>query len=246
LSRTERLHHRRGGNTEAALDAVRHSPFDIAFLDLRLGTADGLQVLTTLLAEQPDLSVVIITAYATIETAVEAMKRGAVDYLPKPFTPPQIRHIVERLMSRRAVEYRLADLEGQLEHAVPDIDLETRSPSMRAALETLRRAAPSDAAILLRGESGTGKGALARVVHALSPRCERPLVVVSCPTLSEELLTSELFGHEKGAFTGATRNQPGKIEAAEGGTLFLDETVDLSRTAGEAAPTSGERVRTHR
>jgi NtrC-family two-component system response regulator AlgB len=213
---------------DAALDALRRSPFDVAFLDLRLGADDGLQVLTALLAEQSDLAVVIITAYATVETAVEAMKRGAVDYLQKPFTPPQIRHIVERIMGRRAIEYRLVDLEDQLEHAVPDIDLETQSPAMRATLETLRRAAGSDAAILLRGESGTGKGALARVVHALSPRRERPLVVVSCPTLSEELLTSELFGHAQGAFTGAVRDQAGKIEAAQGGTLFLDEIGEIS------------------
>jgi NtrC-family two-component system response regulator AlgB len=216
------------GSADAALDAVRRNPYDIAFLDLRLGSADGLHVLTELLAEQPDLSVVIITAYATIETAVEAMKRGATDYLPKPFTPPEIRHVVERIMSRRTIEHRLADLEGQLRHAVPDIDLETRSPAMRAALETLRRAAPSDAAVLLRGESGTGKSVLARAVHALSPRRDHPFVVVSCPTLSEELLTSELFGHAQGAFTGATRDQPGRVEAAQGGTLFLDEIAEIS------------------
>lgn len=216
------------GTAEAAIEALRRNAYDVAFLDLRLGASDGLQVLTALLAEQPDLSVVIITAYATIETAVEAMKRGASDYLPKPFTPPQIRHVVERIMSRRAIEYRLVDLEGQLRHAAPDIDLETRSPVMRNVLETLRRAAPADAAILLRGESGTGKSVLARAVHVLSPRQNHPFVVVSCPTLSEELLTSELFGHAQGAFTGATRDQPGKVEAAQGGTLFLDEIAEIS------------------
>jgi len=216
------------GSADGAINAVHRNPYDIAFLDLRLGTADGLQVLTALLAEQPDLSVVIITAYATIETAVEAMKRGATDYLPKPFAPPEIRHLVERIMARRTIEYRLADLEGQLRHAVPEIDLETASPAMRAALETLRRAAASEAAILLRGESGTGKSVLARAVHALSPRSGHPFVVVSCPTLSPELLTSELFGHAQGAFTGASRDQPGKVEAAQDGTIFLDEIAEIS------------------
>jgi NtrC-family two-component system response regulator AlgB len=218
------------GTAEAAIEAVRRASYDITFLDLRLGTADGLQVLTALLGEQPDLSVVIITAYATIETAVEAMKRGAADYVPKPFTPSEIRHVVERIMGRRAIEHRLADLEGQLAHAVPDIDLETQSTVMRSVLETLRRAAPTDVAILLRGESGSGKGVLARVVHALSPRRDRPFVVVSCPTLSEELLASELFGHAQGAFTGAVRDQPGKVEAAQGGTLFLDEIGEIPPT----------------
>jgi NtrC-family two-component system response regulator AlgB len=217
-------------SADAALEAARRNPLDIAFLDLRLGTDDGLQVLTGLLSEQPDLSVVIITAYATIETAVEAMKRGAADYLPKPFTPAQIRQLVEKIMARRAIEHRVADLEGQLAHAVPGIDLETSSPAMRNVLDTLRRAAPTDVAILLRGESGTGKGVLARFVHALSPRHERPLIAVSCPTLSEDLLASELFGHVQGAFTGAVRDQPGKVEAAQGGTLFLDEIGEISPT----------------
>jgi NtrC-family two-component system response regulator AlgB len=216
------------GSAEGALDAVRRNSFDVAFLDLRLGTADGLDVLNALLREQPDLAVVIITAYATIETAVEAIKRGAVDYLPKPFTPQQIRLVVEQTLSRRAIERHVADLEQQLATAVPEADLTTTSPTMRAVLETLRRAANSDAPILLRGESGTGKTVLARAVHAQSPRRNAPLVIVSCPTLPEELLTSELFGHAQGSFTGALRDQPGKVEAAQGGTLFLDEIAEIS------------------
>ena len=213
---------------EAALEALRHQPFELAFLDLRLGTVNGLDVLPRLLAESPQLSVVVVTAYATIETAVDAIKRGASDYLPKPFTPAQIRHVVEQVAEQRATALRLADLEQQLLDAVPEADLATESPKMRAVLDTIARAASADVAVLLRGENGTGKGVLARALHAQSRRRERPFVVVNCPTLSEELLASELFGHAKGAFTGAIRDQAGRVEAAEGGTLFLDEIGEIS------------------
>jgi len=216
------------GTSEAALEALRHQPFELAFLDLRLGTVSGLEVLPKLLAENPHLSVVVVTAYATIETAVEAIKRGATDYLPKPFTPAQIRHVVEQVSDRRASALRVADLEQQLLDAAPEADLTTESPRMRAVLETLTRAASADVAVLLRGENGTGKGVLARALHAQSARREHPFVVVNCPTLSDELLASELFGHAKGAFTGAIRDQPGRVEAAQGGTLFLDEIGEIS------------------
>jgi NtrC-family two-component system response regulator AlgB len=212
----------------AALDALERDSFDIAFLDLRLGDADGLDLLPRLLAARADLAVVVITAYATFDTAVEAIKRGAVDYLPKPFTPVQIRHVIEQVARRREIEHRLADLEGQLADEVPEADLATESPKMRALLDVIARAAASDAPILLRGESGTGKGVLARAIHAQSMRAQRPFVTVNCPTLSEELLASELFGHAKGAFTGAVRDQEGRVEAAEGGTIFLDEVGEIS------------------
>ncbi|HVO27604.1 MAG TPA: sigma-54 dependent transcriptional regulator [Candidatus Margulisiibacteriota bacterium] len=213
---------------EAALDALRHQPFDLAFLDLRLGTVSGLDVLPKLLAESPQLSVVVVTAYATIETAVVAIKRGATDYLPKPFTPAQIRHVVEQVSERRSAALRVADLEQQLLDAAPEADLTTESPRMRAVRETLTRAASADVAVLLRGENGTGKGVLARALHVQSPRRDHPFVVVNCPTLSDELLASELFGHAKGSFTGAIRDQPGRVEAAQGGTLFLDEIGEIS------------------
>jgi len=200
---------REAATAEAALEALRFEPFDLAFLDLRLGQANGMDLLTRLLAERPGLDVVIITAYATFETAVEAVKRGARDYLPKPFTPAQIRHVVDRAMNRRAVESRVLDLQSRLEEAVPDTDLETASPRMQAALEVLSKAAVHEVSLLLRGESGTGKGVLARALHALSPRRDRPFVVVNCPTLSEELLASELFGHARGAFTGRCAIRPG-------------------------------------
>ena len=215
-------------SAETALSAVSQHPYDLAFLDLRLGKADGLELLPKLLSLDPGLLVIVITAYATIDTAVAAIKRGAADYLPKPFTPAQIRHVVDNCVQQRALRRRVVDLEGQLHEAVPEIDLESDSPKIRSVLEMARRAASSDVPVLLRGESGTGKTVLARMIHSLSPRNQQPFVVVNCPTLSEELLASELFGHIKGAFTGAVRDQPGRVEAAEGGTLFLDEIGEIS------------------
>jgi NtrC-family two-component system response regulator AlgB len=213
---------------EAGLAALRGSAFDLAFLDLRLATVNGLDVIPRLLAEAPGLIIVVITAYATFDTAVEAIKRGARDYLPKPFSPAQIRHVVEQIRERQALTRRVSELEAQWQESVPEVDLHTASPSMRAVLEMALRAAQSDATVLLRGENGTGKGVLARLLHAQSPRASGPFVVVNCPTLSEELLASELFGHAKGAFTGAVRDQAGRVEAAQGGTIFLDEIGEMS------------------
>ncbi|HUY32684.1 MAG TPA: sigma-54 dependent transcriptional regulator [Pirellulales bacterium] len=213
---------------EAALAAMSQRSFDLAFLDMRLGHESGIDLLPGLLAECPNLAVVMITAYATVASAVEALRRGAADYLQKPYTPEQIRHVVAKVAERRAAEWRLAGLGQELRDAVPEIDLDSRSARMQSALETVARAAVSEAAVLLRGENGTGKGVLARFLHAQSPRRDRNLVVVHCPTLSEELLTSELFGHAQGAFTGAVRDQGGRVESAEGGTLFLDEVAEIA------------------
>ena len=215
-------------SAEAAMAAITQRSFDLAFLDLRLGQSSGMDLLPRLLAESPQLAVVVVTAYATFDTAVEAIRRGAVDYLQKPFTPEQIRHLVAKLSDNRAAAWRLADLGQQLREATPEADLGSQSPKMRAAMEIIGRAAATDVAVLLRGENGTGKGVLARLLHAQSARKRYPFVVVNCPTLSEELLTSELFGHAKGAFTGAVADQPGRVEAAEGGTLFLDEVAEIS------------------
>jgi two-component system, NtrC family, response regulator AlgB len=171
---------------------------------------------------------VVMTAYATIESAVEAIKRGATEYLPKPFTPAQIRHVIDQSIKQRDLKNRLVELEGRLREASPEIDLESQAPKLRSVLAIASKASTSDAPVLLRGESGTGKSVLARSIHSMSHRRERPFVVVNCPTLSEELLASELFGHAKGAFTGAVRDQAGRVEAAEGGTLFLDEIGEIS------------------
>lgn len=214
-------------SAEAARDAVAHEPFDLAFLDLRLGGVSGIDLMPDLLEQQPDLKVVVITAYASVETAVEAMKQGASDYLPKPFKPAQVRVAAERAAEQRALERKVEVLEDQVADRPSEVSLESESPAMTPVLDTARRAADSDATMLLRGEHGTGKGVLARAIHAWSPRSDQPFVTVHCPSLSGELLESELFGHAKGAFTGATSTNPGRIAQAEGGTLLLDEVGDL-------------------
>ena len=174
-----------------ALDALNQQAYDLAFLDVRLGDASGLDLIPKLIADCPNLLVVVITAYATIDNAVEAIKRGAADYLAKPFTPAQIRHVVDQCMRQRDLKRQVTDLEGRLREAAPETDLESDSPKLRAVFEVARKAATSDAPVLLRGESGTGKSVLARWIHSLSPRSRQPFVVVNCPTLSEELLTTQ-------------------------------------------------------
>jgi NtrC-family two-component system response regulator AlgB len=211
-----------------ALATLERQAFDLAFLDLRLKETSGLDLLPKLLALRPQLPIVMITAYATISTAVEAIKRGARDYLPKPFTPAQIRRLVNGLAERLNLSRRVEELQAHLREAVPEVILETESPKMRATLDLAARAASSGATVLLLGENGTGKGVLARWLHARSPRADGPFVTVSCPTLTEELLAGELFGHVKGAFTGALRDREGRLEAAHGGTLFLDEISEIS------------------
>jgi NtrC-family two-component system response regulator AlgB len=215
------------GSGNQALELAGNSFFELAFLDLRLGREQGLDMLPALLRLAPGLDVVIVTAYATIETAVEAMRRGAFDYLPKPFTPDQLRVVLDRSTRLRRLQSHAAELEDQVRAVVPEADLQTVEPAMQEALDVAFKAAATETTILLRGESGTGKGVLARAIHARSPRAAGPFITVHGPSLSGELLESELFGHVKGAFTGAVRDTPGKVAAAAGGTLFLDEVGDL-------------------
>jgi NtrC-family two-component system response regulator AlgB len=210
-----------------ALALLGERPFDLAFLDQRLGREQGLDLLPRLLREAPQLGVVVITAYASVGTAVEAMRRGAFDYLPKPFTPDQLRAVLQRWAQVSGLRRKVAALEEDVRAAAPEEELATQEPIMRQALELAFKAAASEATLLLRGESGTGKGVLARAIHQRSPRSSGPFVTVHCPSLSAELLESELFGHARGAFTGAVSETRGKVAAAAGGTLFLDEVGDL-------------------
>jgi NtrC-family two-component system response regulator AlgB len=215
------------GDTSQALELLGRHLFDVAFLDLRLGQEQGLDVLPNLLGLAPGLDIIMITAYATIETAVEAMRRGAFDYLPKPFTPAQLRLVLDRVARLRRLQSHAADLEEQIRSVVPEAELKTEEPAFQQALEVAFKVAPSEASVLLRGESGTGKGVLARAIHAHSPRSAAPFVTVHCPSLSAELLESDLFGHVRGAFTGAVKDTLGRVALAEGGTLFLDEIGEL-------------------
>ncbi len=214
-------------NARDALSAAARHFFDAALVDLRLGTDSGLELIPRLSAACPWMKIAVITAYASIDTAVEAMRRGAFDYLPKPFTSDQVNLLMLKVAEVRNLEKKVEALQEALEKSSPEADFTSLSPAMQRVLELARRVAGSDATLLIRGESGTGKTVLARTIHTWGPRAARPFGVVSCPSLSPELLESELFGHVKGAFTGAVRDNPGRLAACNGGTLFLDEIGDL-------------------
>lgn len=214
-------------NFQDALAEASRRSFELAFLDLRLGTDDGLDLIPALLTSTPWLKIIVITAYASIDTAVEAIRSGATDYIPKPFTPTQVKLTVKKVFEMRMLEQRVMALQEDLGRSNPEVDFSSTNPVMQRAVSLARQVASSDAIVILRGESGTGKTVLARAIHSWSNRANKPLGIVSCPSFSLELLESELFGHIKGAFTGAIRDNPGRIAACEGGTLVLDEIGDL-------------------
>jgi NtrC-family two-component system response regulator AlgB len=216
---------------KAALEALDRGHFDVVFLDLWLGPEAGMDLLPEMLQRQHDLGVVVVTAYASIESAVDAVKRGAVDYIPKPFTPDQIRLTANRVLEAQRLRRRVTELEETLDETGDPSVFESHSHVFRQFLQTAARAAASDAVVLLRGESGSGKNLLARWLRANSPRAEAPFATVNCPALSGDLMTSALFGHRKGSFTGAIADVPGKVQEAEGGTLFLDEVGELTADA---------------
>jgi NtrC-family two-component system response regulator AlgB len=214
-------------NARDAVDEASRQRFDLAFADLRLGSESGLDLIPELRAQSPWMPVVIITAHGSIDSAVETMKRGAADYLTKPFTPAQVRLVTERVSQLRALEQKLANLQSCADQAEHLAAMETQNTTMQRIIALARQVAASDTTLLLRGESGTGKGVLAKAIHSWSNRADGPFSTVSCPSLSSQLLESELFGHAKGAFTGAVRDNPGRIANCDGGTLFLDEIGDL-------------------
>ncbi|MCA9737866.1 MAG: sigma-54-dependent Fis family transcriptional regulator, partial [Gemmatimonadetes bacterium] len=203
--------------------AVARKRFDLVLLDLRLNEHSGLDLIPELLDADPSLTIVLMTAHGSVESAVEAMRRGAFDYINKPISPSELQILVRRVAERRRLKQRLQVLEETARDTTPAPVLDSTHPGMARAIATARDVADTDATILITGESGTGKGVLARAIHEWSRRAARPFAPVNCPSLSAELLRSELFGHVKGSFTGATDTKVGKIEFAHGGTLFLDE-----------------------
>jgi two-component system, NtrC family, response regulator AlgB len=214
-------------NASRAVKAAEEEDFDAVFLDVKLGAESGLDVLEKLMRLRPAPAVILFTAYANVATAVEAMRRGAFDFIPKPFTPDQIRSVLEKVSRAHAMERRLRALENDLEAGSPPVDLESAEPAMQRALQMAFRAAETPANLLVLGPSGTGKSVLARQIHKRSARKDGAFVTVNCPSLSRELLESELFGHARGSFTGAVAETSGKVAAADGGTLFLDEIGEM-------------------
>jgi NtrC-family two-component system response regulator AlgB len=214
-------------NFDDAVNEIKQNVFDVAFLDLRLGTKNGLELIPYLQFHSPKAKIVIITAYASIDSAIEAIRKGATDYIPKPFTPAQIKMIISKINEIGDMQRQIEYLKSSLTASVPEIDFSTKSAAMQKVIAVAREAAIASANILLKGESGTGKTVLAKAIHDWSPRSGKPFLSVSCPSLSAELLESELFGHAKGSFTGALKDYPGRISLAQEGTLFLDEIGDL-------------------
>ena len=214
-------------NSALGLRRLREDKFDLVILDLMLGDENGLDILTAIKKQNPAQPVVMFTAQATIATAVEATRRGAVDFIEKPFHLERLRHVLALSQKTRHLETRIAELETEVKSQNIEPQFQSQDASVQAVLELLFRAAESAASILILGPSGTGKSVAARAVHAASHLREKPFVTVSCPSLSKELLESDLFGHVKGAFTGAIKDHWGKVKAAEGGTLFLDEIGEL-------------------
>ncbi len=214
-------------NSLEGLRAAEASPPDAVLLDIRMPELSGEEVFARIHAAYPAVPVIFLTAYGSVEGAVLAMRNGAFDYLRKPFRREDLLLAVQRALAHREAKREAEDLKGRLE-ALGEADaLESRSPRMAAEMEKARQAAASDATVLITGESGTGKEVLARWIHGRSPRRAGPFVPIDCTALPSSLVESELFGHEKGAFTGAVAPKRGLIESAGGGTLFLDEIGDL-------------------
>jgi two-component system nitrogen regulation response regulator GlnG len=215
----------RDGDT--ALRAFAEAPFDLVFLDVRMPGTDGLTVLAKLREVQPDAHVIVMTAHGTMETAIQAMQRGAYDYLAKPFDLDEVLLLAERALTAGRLTQEVARLKTGLQEVWEFGALIGRHPRMQEVYKTIGRIAASDVTVLLRGESGTGKELVARAIHHYSRRAGRPFVAVSSAAIPGTLLESELFGHERGAFTDAKERKLGKLELAHGGTLFLDEIGDM-------------------
>ncbi len=210
-----------------ALLKLPNQRWDLALLDIKMPGMDGLELHRNIREVDPEIIVIIMTGYASVETAVQALKDGAYDYIAKPFDPDDLAHLVRKALEHRRIKEENVRLREHLGE-VQAVELVGQSTPMQSVIELIRTVAPTDTSVLIHGESGTGKELAARAIHKLSPRRFMPMVTIHCGGLTETLLESELFGHERGAFTGAQYRKKGKFEVAEGGTVFLDEIADIS------------------
>ena len=213
---------------EEALGLAERRQFDVALLDMVMPGLSGIELLSRLKSANPECEVVMLTGQGTVETAVQAMKLGAYDYLTKPFPLAELELLIQKAYERHQLSKENKQLRAVLQRREPRTEMVGQSPAMQELQRVIQRAGPTEKAILIQGESGTGKELVARLLHQLSPRATKPLVVINCAALPETLLESELFGHEKGAFTGAVSSKPGLFEVADGGTLFIDEIGELA------------------
>jgi len=215
-------------NASDALTRLAEARWDAALVDIKMRGTDGIELQKRMHEVDPNLTVIIMTGYASVETAVAALKNGAYDYVTKPLDPDEIAHLVKKALAHRRTEEENVRLRETVAEVARPEDIVGESTAMRKVFDAIETVGPTDATVLVTGESGTGKELVARAVHHASPRRFHPLVVIHCGALTETLLESELFGHEKGAFTGAQYRKKGKFEIAEGGTVFLDEIGDIS------------------
>jgi DNA-binding NtrC family response regulator len=216
------------GTPEKALEHAAEKHFDVALVDLVMPGMSGLELLEKLKESDPDSEVVVLTGYGSIDTAVDAMKRGAYHYVTKPCPLAELEVLLAKAYERSTLGKENRQLRAALQRAEPEWEMVGESAAMRAVKRLVERAAPTESSVLVQGESGTGKELVARALHQRSQRWEKPLVVINCAALQETLLESELFGHERGAFTGATVSKAGLFDVADGGTLFIDEIGEMS------------------
>src|SRR5689334_10511692 len=225
---SEGYHARPVGSGREALDALQAGDWEIALVDIKMPGMDGMELQVRLKEADPDLTVIVMTGYASVETAVQALKRGAYDYITKPVDPDELSHLVHNALEHRRAHREVTRLRESMQEIFPTSELIGKSPAMKRVFEAIEMVAPTDATVLITGESGTGKEVVARAIHSAGPRRYMPMVAIHCGALTETLLESELFGHERGAFTGAQYRKKGKFEVADGGTVFLDEISDIS------------------
>jgi len=212
---------------EEAIEAVKNQVFDLSVVDLQLIRQDGISLMEDLHLVLPEMPVIILTAYGSIESAVEAMRRGAYSYLTKPFEPQDLLLQIERALENRRLTVEIKRLKGLLEERYDFANIVARSEKMKRVLEMVTQIARTESTVYIHGESGTGKELIAKAIHLASERKDKPFIAINCAALPEALMESELFGHEKGAFTGAVRSTKGLFTQAHGGTLFLDEIGDM-------------------